>query len=60
MEEIREKLKAFMAEKDLSVAEVANMLGRSQMAIWKFLRGKTRPRFQTIYRIIKLIERDKI
>jgi len=58
MENIKESLKQYMAEKDLTIADVAKLLGRSQGAIWKFLHGKTNPHFQTLYRIIHLIEKD--
>jgi len=58
MEDLREGLKSYMAEKDLSLADVAWLLGRSQWTIWKFLHGKTRPRFQTLYRITRLIEKN--
>jgi len=58
MEDLREGLKSYMAEKDLSLADVARLLGRSQWTIWKFLHGKTRPRFQTLYRITRLIEKN--
>ena len=58
MEEIREGLKQYMAEKDLTLADVAKLLGRSQWTVWNFLHGKTNPHFQTLYRIIHLIEKD--
>ncbi|MEN6311264.1 MAG: helix-turn-helix transcriptional regulator [Acidobacteriota bacterium] len=57
MDEIREQLKAYMGEKDLTVADVAKRLGRNPLTIWKFLRGKTKPHDQTMYRIKQLVER---
>ena len=58
MENIKESLKQYMAEKDLTIADVARLLGRSHGAIWKFLHGKTNPHFQTLYRIVRLIEKN--
>ena len=57
MEHIREGLKQYMAEKDLTLDDVAKLLGRRRLTIWKFLQGKTRPHFQTLYRIVHLIEK---
>lgn len=55
MENLRSRLQAYMGEKDLSVREVAVLLDRHPLTIWKFLRGKTAPHAQTIYRIKKLV-----
>lgn len=52
---LREKLKAFMGERDLSMAKVAILLDRKPLTIWRFLRGKTSPHDQTLYKIRKLI-----
>lgn len=56
MDDIREQLRAYMGEKDLSVSEVARLLGRNPLTIWKYLHGKTKPHDQTMYRIKKLID----
>ena len=56
MIELKEQLRAYMGEKDLSVREVAALLNRHPLTIWKFLHGKTEPRLQTIYQIKKLLE----
>jgi len=56
MEELREKLIAFMGERDLSVEKVSILLNRHPLTIWKFINGKIKkPHRQTIYRIKKLI-----
>ncbi len=55
MTELRERLQAYMGEKDLSVREVAILLNRHPLTIWKFLRGKTEPHDQTLYRIEMLV-----
>jgi len=53
--ELREKLSIFMGEHDLTVEKVAIILNRHPLTIWKFLRGKTNPHDQTLYKIRKLI-----
>ena len=57
---LREQLKAFMGEKDLTVEAVARLVNRHPLTIWKFLRGKTAPHDQTIYRISKLVRRGHV
>jgi transcriptional regulator with XRE-family HTH domain len=55
MNELRVRLRAYMGEKDLSVREVAALLNRHPLTIWKFLHGKTEPNHQTLYQIKKLV-----
>ncbi len=55
MGDLRNRLQAYMGEKDLSVREVAALLNRHPLTIWKFLRGKTAPHDQTLYQIKKLV-----
>ena len=55
MSDLKEQLRAYMGEKDLSVREVAALLNRHPLTIWKFLHGKTKPHHQTLYRIKKLV-----
>jgi len=55
MNNLREKLKVFMGERDLSIKEVAILVNRHPLTIWKFLNNKTKPHDQTIYKIKKLI-----
>ena len=55
MKELKDSLKDFMGEGDLTIKDVAKLLDRHPLTIWKFLRGKTSPRDQTIYKIRKLI-----
>jgi len=55
MNKLIEKLKVFMGERDLSIKEVAILVNRHPLTIWKFLNNKTMPHDQTIYKIKKLI-----
>lgn len=55
MNELREKLKNFMGERDLPIKKVAILIDRHPLTVWKFLNNKTKPHNQTIYRIKKLI-----
>lgn len=54
-DDLREKLRAFMGERDLSLAKVAILLDRQPLTIWMFLQGKTSPHDQTLYKIKKLV-----
>jgi transcriptional regulator with XRE-family HTH domain len=56
MKELRIRLKEYMGENDLSIREVALLIGRHPLTIWKFLNGKTEPRYQTICQIKKFLE----
>jgi len=60
MNELRELLRTFMGERDLSVKEVAILINRSPLTVWKFLRGKTNPHDQTLYKIKKLIGENHV
>ncbi len=56
MKNLRNRLKAYMGEYDFSVREVAAILDRHPLTIWKFLRGKTKPHDQTLYKIEALVK----
>ena len=56
MNKLKEQLKVFMAEHDLTIEEVAKRIGRNPRTIWQFLNDKVDPHFQTKYRIKKLIQ----
>ena len=60
MDDLREALKQYMAEKDLTLADIGSLLDRCPSTIWSFLRGKTKPHFQTLYRIAHLIEKSGV
>lgn len=58
-QKIREALRKFMAEKDLTITEVARLINRSPWTVWGFLNGKTKkPHFRTLIRISQLIEKN--
>lgn len=59
MNDLRNSLQAYMGEKDLSVREVAILLNRHPLTIWKYLRGKTVPHDRTLYRIEMLVRGKK-
>ena len=54
-DDLRTKLWAFMGEHDLAVKNIAILIDRHPLTVWKFLRGKTVPHERTLYRIRKLI-----
>lgn len=56
-DQLRDRLREYMGEEDLSVREVAALLNRHPLTIWKFLHAKTEPHDQTIYQIRKLLEK---
>ena len=53
--ELIEKLKFFMAEKDLTIHDVAVLIKRDPVTVWQFLRQKVKPNERTIYKIKKLL-----
>lgn len=55
MNELVEKLKFFMAEKDLTIKDVAHLIGRNPATVWAFLREKVKSQDRTLYRIKKLV-----
>jgi len=59
IDELVEKLKFFMAEKDLIIKDVAGLIERNPATVWAFLRKKVKPQDRTIYRIKKLVMRRK-
>jgi len=56
MNELIEKLKFFMAEKDLTIQDVATLINKHPKTVWQFLHQKVKPHSRTEYRIKKLIE----
>lgn len=56
MDDLREQLKNYMAEKDLTINEVAKIINRTSRTVFRFLHGQTIPRFQTEYKIKRLIK----
>ena len=59
MNELIERLKFFMAEKDLSIEDVAILIKKDTKTIWQFLHKKVKPHDRTIYSIKRLLG-DKI
>jgi len=55
MNETIENLKAFMAERDLTIKEIATLVNRNPKTIWLFLHQKVKPHDRTLYKIKKLI-----
>ena len=55
MESIIEQLKIFMAERDLTIENIATLIDRSPRTVWQFLHQKVKPHSRTEYRIRKLI-----
>lgn len=56
MNELRERLKIFMAEHDFTIEDIAKKIERSPKTIWQFLHNKVKPHSRTEYRIRKLIK----
>ncbi len=54
MNELVEKLKFFMADKDLTIHDVALLIKKDPKTIWQFLHQKVKPHDRTIYKIRKL------
>jgi len=52
---LRERLKEFMGEKDLTFDDIGKLTNRYPQTIWKFINRKTVPHERTLYRIRKLI-----
>ncbi len=59
MSNLKDELRAYMGERDLSIEQVAKQLGRHPLTIWKFLHGKTSPHDRTIYRIRALVGKQR-
>jgi|GEM_PF-6591223 len=54
-EQVAEKLKFYMAEKDLTIKDVAHLIERNPATVWAFLRKKVKSQDRTVYRIKKLL-----
>lgn len=54
-EQLAEKLKFFMAERDLTIEDVARLIGRNPGTVWAFLWNKVKSQDRTLYRIKKLV-----
>lgn len=55
MDELIEKLKFFMAERDLTIQDLATLVNKHPKTIWQFLHQKVKPHDRTLYKIKKLI-----
>lgn len=54
---LREKLKSFMAERDLSIHGVASLIKKNPRTVWQFLGGRVKSHDRTIYGIKELLRR---
>jgi len=50
-----EKLKSFMAEKGLSITDVASLIKKDYKTVWQFLKRQVKPHDSTVYSIKKLM-----
>lgn len=50
-----EKLKIFMAEKELTIQNVAKLIKKDRKTVWQFLQGKVKPQDRTVYKIKELV-----
>lgn len=55
LEALREELKFYMAEKDLNIQDVADLIKREYKTVWKFLTKRVKSQERTIYKIKKLL-----
>lgn len=55
MDELREKLKIFMAHYDLTIKDIAKRINRTPWTVWRFLNNKTKPHLRTEYKIRELV-----
>lgn len=55
MDELREKLKIFMAHYDFTIQDIAKRIKRDPRTVWLFLNNKTKPHPRTEYRIRELV-----
>lgn len=56
---LREELKFFMAEKDLTIKDVAGLIKKNPETIWRFLNKKVKPHDGTVYKIKNLLRRSE-
>ena len=56
MIELREALRQYKLQKDLTLPELAKRLKRHPLTVFNFLHGRGTPRPETLYRIQKLLE----
>lgn len=52
---VREELKFYMADKDLTIHDVAKLIEKDSKTVWQFLKGKVKSQDRTIYKIKKLL-----
>lgn len=55
MNDLVEKLKFFMADRDLTIQDVADRIKRNPRTVWQFLNEKVKPHDRTVYKIKKLL-----
>lgn len=50
-----ERLKICMAEKDLTIQNVAKLINKDRKTVWQFLQRKVKPQDRTVYKIKELV-----
>jgi transcriptional regulator with XRE-family HTH domain len=58
MEDLKEKLKEYMAAKDITLEAVAAKIGRNPKTVWRFLHDYPM-HFRTLYRIRRLVGKNQ-
>jgi|GEM_PF-5199370 len=54
---LREKLKSFMAERNLNIHDVADLIKKNPRTVWQFLNDRVKSHDRTIYGIKELLRR---
>ena len=54
---LREELKLFMTDRDLTIQDVADRIKRNPRTVWQFLNEKVKHHDRTTYRIRELLSR---
>lgn len=55
LKQLREKLKFFMADRNLTIQDVAILINRHPQTVWQFLKDKVNSHDRTVYKIKRLL-----